>query len=168
MLNSFIVKLAGRNMGALKVRNMDDLEFKPLELLDEVASVFVHLFQGSVAEAEAEPAPASAPAPAPAPATGASTSPFVTAMLSMGQYDADIYRKALRILTSKQNPNYRRPRCLPNIAQLSSDACILLQRKGAPRQCLRGLAGSYTPSTQRWRRKLQKILTWMSAQMSFL
>lgn len=162
MLNSFIVKLAGRNMGALKVRNMDDLEFKPLELLDEVASVFVHLFQGSVAEAEAEPAPATATA------TGASTSPFVTAMLSMGQYDADIYRKALRILTSKQNPNYRRPRCLPNIAQLSSDACILLQRKGAPRQCLRGLAGSYTPSTQRWRRKLQKILTWMSAQMSFL
>lgn len=82
MLNSFIVKLAGRKMGELKVRNMDELEFKPLELLEEVASVFVHLFRGSVA-------------------ADASSSSFAAAMLSMGQYDAAVYRKALSILSKK-------------------------------------------------------------------
>jgi hypothetical protein len=93
MLNSFIVKLAGRKMGELKVRNMDELEFKPLELLEEVASVFVHLFRGSVA-------------------ADASSSSFAAAMLSMGQYDAAVYRKALSILSSEYS-NYSRYALVP-------------------------------------------------------
>ncbi len=133
MLNSFIVKLAGRNMGAFKVRNMDDLEFKPKELLEEVASVFVHLFQGSVAQPVPEEEPVAT--------KGGPTSPFVAAMLTMGQYDADVYRKALRILTSKHQPCCQwsvSVRC----KRLSSDGCVALQRKGAPRLCLPGWESS--------------------------
>ena len=85
MLNSMIGRLAGSKMGELKVKDMDALAFRPIELLEEVASVFVNLHTGSLVAAAGE---------------GGS---FVAAMIGMGQYDPAVYAKAVRIISCKFN-----------------------------------------------------------------
>ena len=86
MLNSFVSKLVGRNQAELKVRNKEDLEFKPLELLEGVGTVFTNLYRGSLAAGDAE------------------SSSFVEAMVAMGQYDPALYARAGMLLSSKAPP----------------------------------------------------------------
>ena len=102
-----IARLAGSKMGELKVRDMEALEFRPIELLEEVAAVFVHLHAGSLASE--------------------SNSTFVFAMIGMGQYDPAVYAKAVRILSCKFHLHLRTPLVRAGLLDNASLGAVVLR-----------------------------------------